>query len=428
MRARYARLAELSNAGARELGFADAGAMWRSNYDMPPAEFSAELERLWGQVRPLYASLHAYVRGRLNRQYGDSLVPKNGLIPAHLLGNMWAQEWGNVYPLAAPPNAAPTYDLTALLKAKGVDQRGMVKYGEGFFTSLGFAPLPATFWERSQIVKPRDRDVVCHASAWDVDNRDDVRIKMCTEVTGEDFVTVHHELGHNFYQRAYNRQPYLFQAGANDGFHEAIGDAVALSITPGYLKQAGLLGALPSAAADTAALLRQALDKVAFLPFGLLIDQWRWQVFSGAVTPANYNRAWWDLRAKYQGVAPPVARTEADFDPGAKFHVPGNTPYTRYFLARVLQFQFYRAMCREAGHTGPLYRCSFFGSKAAGARLARMLEAGQSRPWQETLYTMTGERRMDAGAMLEYFQPLQVWLDRQNAGRPVGWAATSASR
>ena len=428
MRARYARLAELSNAGARELGFADAGAMWRSNYDMPPAEFSAELERLWGQVRPLYASLHAYVRGRLNRQYGDSLVPKNGLIPAHLLGNMWAQEWGNVYPLAAPPNAAPTYDLTALLKAKGVDQRGMVKYGEGFFTSLGFAPLPATFWERSQIVKPRDRDVVCHASAWDVDNRDDVRIKMCTEVTGEDFVTVHHELGHNFYQRAYNRQPYLFQAGANDGFHEAIGDAVALSITPGYLKQAGLLGALPSAAADTAALLRQALDKVAFLPFGLLIDQWRWQVFSGAVTAANYNRAWWDLRAKYQGVAPPVARTEADFDPGAKFHVPGNTPYTRYFLARVLQFQFYRAMCREAGHTGPLYRCSFFGSKAAGARLARMLEAGQSRPWQETLYTMTGERRMDAGAMLEYFQPLQVWLDRQNAGRPVGWAATSASR
>jgi peptidyl-dipeptidase A len=304
----------------------------------------------------------------------------------------------------------------------------MVKYGEGFFTSLGFAPLPATFWERSQIVKPRDRDVVCHASAWDVDNKDDVRIKMCTEVTGEDFVTVHHELGHNFYQRAYNRQPYLFQAGANDGFHEAIGDAVALSITPGYLKQAGLLGELPSTAADTAALLRQALDKVAFLPFGLLIDQWRWQVFSGAVTPANYNRAWWDLRARYQGVAPPVARTESDFDPGAKFHVPGNTPYTRYFLARVLQFQFYRAMCREAGHTGPLYRCSFFGSKAAGARLARMLEAGQSRPWQETLYTMTGERRMDAGAMLEYFQPLQAWLDRQNAGRPVGWAATSASR
>ncbi len=428
MRARYARFAELSNAGARELGFRDAGAMWRSNYDMPPEQFSAEVERLWQQVRPLYVSLHGYVRARLNQQYGDAVVPKAGMIPAHLLGNMWAQEWGNVYPIVAPAGAAPTYDLTGLLVAKKVDQRAMVKYGETFFTSLGFAPLPATFWERSQIVKPRDRDVVCHASAWDVDNKDDLRIKMCTEVTGEDFVTVHHELGHNFYQRAYSAQPYLFQAGANDGFHEAIGDAVALSITPGYLRQAGLLAAPPSAAADTAALLRQALDKVAFLPFGLLIDQWRWQVFSGAVTPANYNRAWWDLRAKYQGVAPPVARSEADFDPGAKFHVPGNTPYTRYFLARVLQFQLYRAMCREAGHTGPLYRCSFFGSKAAGARLARMLEAGQSRPWQETLYAMTGERQMDAGAMLEYFAPLRVWLDRQNAGRPVGWAATSASR
>jgi peptidyl-dipeptidase A len=334
---------------------------------------------------------------------------------------MWAQEWGNVYPIVAPASAAPTFDLTALLKARNVDQRGMVKYGESFFTSLGFAPLPQTFWERSQIVKPRDRDVVCHASAWDIDDRDDVRIKMCTEVTGEDFVTVHHELGHNFYQRAYNRQPHLFKGGANDGFHEAIGDAVALSITPGYLRQVGLLAQEPSAAADTAALLRQALDKVAFVPFGLLIDQWRWQVFSGEVKPADYNRAWWALRARYQGVTPPVARTEADFDAGAKYHVPGNTPYTRYFLARVLQFQFYRAMCREAGHTGPLYRCSFFGSKEAGARLARMLEAGQSRPWQETLYAMTGERQMDAGAMLEYFAPLKVWLDRQNAGRPVGW-------
>jgi peptidyl-dipeptidase A len=427
MRRRYGRFVELSNEGARELGFADAGALWRSNYDMPAEALPAELERLWQQVRPLYVSLHAYVRTRLNRQYGDALVPRSGMLPAHLLGNMWAQEWGNVYPLVAPANAAPTYDVTALLKAKRVDERGMVRYGEGFFTSLGFAPLPATFWERSQIVKPRDRDVVCHASAWDVDNKNDVRIKMCTEVTGEDFVTVHHELGHNFYQRAYNAQPFLFQNGANDGFHEAIGDAVALSITPGYLRQVGLLASEPGTAADTAALLRQALDKVAFLPFGLLIDQWRWQVFSGAVQPADYNKAWWALRAKYQGVAPPVARTEANFDAGAKYHVPANTPYTRYFLARVLQFQFYRAMCREAGHTGPLYRCSFFGSKAAGARLARMLEAGQSQPWQETLYAMTGERRMDAGAMLEYFAPLKAWLDRQNAGQPVGWDGANVS-
>ena len=428
MRDRYARFVELSNKGARELGFADAGAMWRSNYDMPPAEFSRELDRLYEQVRPLYASLHAYVRARLNQQYGDAVVPKDGMIPAHLLGNMWAQEWGNVYPIVAPAGAAAPVDITQLLEAKGTNQVGMVRFGEGFFTSLGFAPLPPSFWERSMITKPRDREVVCHASAWDVDNEDDVRIKMCTEVTGEDFVTVHHELGHNFYQRAYKNQPFLFLNGANDGFHEAIGDAVALSITPDYLMKVGLLAQAPSVAADTAMLLRQALDKVAFLPFGLLIDQWRWKVFSGEVKPADYNRAWWELRARYQGVAPPVARTEADFDPGAKYHVPANTPYTRYFLARVLQFQLYRAMCREAGHTGPLYRCSFYGSKAAGAKLARMLEAGQSRPWQETLYEMTGERRMDASAMMEYFAPLKAWLDAQNRGKPVGWSAAGATK
>jgi peptidyl-dipeptidase A len=423
MRERYARFVELSNKGARELGFQDAGAMWRANYDMPPDEFSKEVERLWQQVRPLYASLHAYVRTRLGEQYGTTLVPRDGMIPAHLLGNMWAQEWGNIYPLVGPKGAGTGYDLTSLLKAKKTDERAMVRFGEGFFTSLGFDSLPATFWERSMIVKPRDREVVCHASAWDIDNADDVRIKMCTEVTAEDFVTVHHELGHNFYQRAYKGQPYLFQNGANDGFHEAIGDAVALSITPAYLKQVGLLDQTPNAASDTALLLRQALDKVAFLPFGLLVDQWRWKVFSGEVKPADYNKAWWELRNRYQGVSAPVARSEADFDPGAKFHVPGNTPYSRYFLARVLQFQFYQALCKEAGHTGPLHRCSFYGSKAAGAKLAKMLEEGQSRPWQETLYAMTGSRRMDAGAMLEYFAPLKVWLDQQNKGKPVGWKA-----
>jgi peptidyl-dipeptidase A len=393
---------------------------------MAPDAFAAEVERLWKQVQPLYTSLHAYVRTRLNAQYGDSIVPKNGMIPAHLLGNMWAQEWGNIFPIVAPrgAGAGTGYDLSALLKARNVDQREMVRYGERFFTSLGFDSLPATFWERSQIVKPRDREVVCHASAWDIDNKDDIRIKMCTEVTGDDFVTVHHELGHNFYQRAYKNQPFLFQNGANDGFHEAIGDAVALSITPSYLVKVGLLDRAPSAASDTMLLLRQALDKVAFLPFGLLIDQWRWKVFSGDIKPADYNKAWWELRNRYQGVSAPLARTEADFDPGAKYHVPANTPYTRYFLARVLQFQFYRALCREAGHTGPLYRCSFFDSKQAGAKLATMLEAGQSRPWTETLHATTGERQMDAGAMMEYFAPLKAWLDQQNKGKPIGWTAS----
>jgi peptidyl-dipeptidase A len=338
-----------------------------------------------------------------------------------LLGNPWAQEWGNVFPILGLPENSSGYDLTQLLQAQHLDAKGMVRYGEGFYKSLGFAPLPETFWERSLLTKPRDRDVVCHASAWDIDNFDDLRVKMCIQIRDVDFVTIHHELGHNMYQRAYENQPYLFKNGANDGFHEAIGDTIALAITPEYLRTIGLLDKAPAADSDIPLLLKQALDKVAFLPFGLMIDQWRWKVFSGEVTPAEYNKAWWDLRLKYQGVAPPVARSEADFDPGAKYHVPANVPYTRYFLARILQFQFYRALCQASGYTGPLNRCTFYGSKEAGAKFNKMLAMGQSKPWPDELEVLTGQRQMDAGALLEYFAPLQKWLDEQNKGQKVGW-------
>jgi peptidyl-dipeptidase A len=421
MRDRYARFVELSNQGAREMGFKDTGAMWRSGYDMPPDAFSADLERLWNQVRPLYLSLHTYVRARLSQHYGPGLVPPNGPIPADLLGNPWAQEWGNVFPLLGLPENTRGYDLTELLKTKKVDAKEMVRYGERFYTSLGFAPLPATFWERSLFTKPADRDVVCHASAWDLDNKEDLRVKMCIQIRDVDFVTIHHELGHNMYQRAYNAQPPLFQGGANDGFHEAIGDTIALAITPEYLQKVGLLDKVPSADADLPLLLKQALDRVAFLPFGLLIDQWRWKVFSGEVKPADYNKAWWDLRLKYQGVAPPAARSEADFDPGAKYHVASNTPYIRYFLAHMLEFQFYRALCEASGYTGPLHRCTFYGSKEAGAKFNTMLAMGQSKPWPDALVALTGTRQIDGGALLEYFAPLQKWLDEQNKGRKMGW-------
>ena len=421
MRKRYARMVALANKGARETGFTDTGAMWRSNYDMPPDAFAAELDRLWQQVRPLYVSLHAYVRWQLEKKYGAGLVSEDRPIPAHLLGNMWAQGWTNIYPLIAPPNADPGYDLTEILKAKQIDPVGMVHYGERFFISLGFAPLPQTFWERSLFTKPRDREVVCHASAWDVDFAEDLRIKMCIEQKADDFTTIHHELGHNFYQRAYDQQPPLFRGSANDGFHEAIGDTIALSVTPEYLKQIGLLETVPPASADIGLLLHRALDKVAFLPFGLLIDKWRWEVFSGKVTLENYNKAWWELREKYQGVAPPVARSEADFDPGAKYHVASNTPYARYFLAAILQYQFHRALCREAGYKGPLHRCSIYDNKEAGARLNKMLSMGASRPWPEALEVLTGEKQMDATAILEYFAPLKAWLDEQNKGHKVDW-------
>jgi len=423
MRDRYARMVELTNQGAHELGFKDAGQIWKLQYDMSADEFGTEVDRLWQQLQPFYTSLHAYVRAQLVKKYGKDVVPPNGPIPAHLLGNIWSQEWNNISDLMDAPKSPQSYNLTKILQDRKTDARGMVKYGENFFISLGFAPLPQTFWERSLFTKPADRDVVCHASAWDLDAKDDVRIKVCLHMDEEDFRTVHHELGHNFYQRAYKDQPPLFQNSANDGFHEAVGDTIALSITPEYLKQIGLIDSVPPPSGDMKYLLDTALEKVAFLPFGLLVDKWRWDVFSGKIKSENYNKAWWDLRTKYQGIAPPIARSEAAFDPGAKAHIPSNTPYSRYFLARILQFQFYRAMCREAGFTGPLYRCSFYGNKAAGAKLNKMLSMGSSKPWPDELEVLTGERKLDAGALIEYFAPLKTWLDEQNrkSNNPVGW-------
>ena len=424
MRPQYARLVEIANEGARELGFADTGAMWRSNYDMSPDEFAALTERLWNEVKPLYEEIHCFTRAGLNRQYGDTVQPETGPIRADLLGNLWAQEWGNVYDVVAPrgSGAAP-YDLTQLLERANYTPERIVRQGESFFSSLGFAPLPQTFWERSMITQPRDREVVCHASAWDVDNVEDLRIKMCTRVNADDFITVHHELGHNYYQRAYNQQPFLYLNSANDGFHEAIGDMIALSVTPEYLVQIGLLqeNRLPTPEQDRSLLLRQALDKIAFLPFGLLVDRYRWGIFSGQITPDRYQAAWDEMRLQYQGIVPPVDRSEQHFDAGAKYHVPASVPYTRYFLARILQFQFYKAACDIAGWQGPLHRCSFYGNREVGRRLNEMLAMGASRPWPDALEAFTGSREISAEPMVEYFRPLLGWLREQNQGRRCGW-------
>ena len=424
MKGDYARMVELANAGARELGYADTGAMWRSGYDMSPEEFAATTERLWQEVKPLYDALHCYSRAKLNAKYGDAVQPKTGPIRADLLGNMWAQEWGNIYDIVAPAGAGDIgYDTTDLLAAKKQGPLDMVRTGEGFFSSLGFAQLPETFFQRSMFVKPEGREVVCHASAWDLDNADDVRIKMCIKPNADDFVTIHHELGHNYYQRAYKAQPFLYENGANDGFHEAIGDTVALSITPAYLTQIGLLpeSRVPSEDKDVGLMLRQAMDKVAFLPFGLMVDRWRWGVFDGSIKPDQYTAQWNALRRQYQGITPPVERGADAFDPGAKYHVPASVPYTRYFLARILQFQFYKAACDQAGWTGPLHRCSFYGNEEVGRRLNAMLEMGASKPWPDALEAFTGTREMSGQALVEYFAPLKSWLDERNKGAQCGW-------
>ena len=459
MRKDYTRFVELVNTGAKDMGFADTGELWRSGYDMTPAEISAETDRLWLQVKPLYEQLHCYTRTQLEKKYGDKGHVAGGMLPAHLTGNMWQQDWGNLWPILKPysDEQAGNLDITSALKkardakeaellrdldhdanyverndiAQAADlfeAKAMAERAQDFYTSLGMPKLPESYWTKTQFIKPRDRDVVCHASAWDINMAGDVRTKMCIKPNEEDFTTIYHELGHVYYYLAYNDQPPMFQQGAHDGFHEAIGDTIVLSMTPSYLQSIGLVGAqTPSNEAVINAQMRMALAKVSFLPFGLMIDRWRWGVFDGSIKPDNYNKAWWDLKAKYQGVAPVTARGEDFFDAGAKYHVPGNTPYTRYFLSHILQFQFYKALCDASGYKGPLHECSFYGNKAAGAKYQAMLSKGASQPWQQTLKELTGSEKMDASAVLEYFSPLQAWLKQQNEGKTCGWNAEAAS-
>lgn len=420
MKGKYQRIVELGNIGAKELGFKDLADFWKSKYDMSSPDFEKSLDTLWTQVQPFYEQLHCYVRTQLNKKYGDKVVAKEGPIPAHLLGNMWAQSWTGVKDVIGV-DSSKTVDVTKLLKNAKYDSKKLVRTAENFFVSLGMPKLPATFYERSLFDKPRDREVVCHASAWDLDLKDDVRIKMCIRIDDDSFRTIHHELGHIYYYLAYKDLPVLYNGSANDGFHEAIGDTIQLSITNKYLKDIGLLKTLPNKSGDMDYLLGMALEKVAFLPFGLLIDKWRWQVFSGAVPPEKYNEAWWELRRKYQGMAPPVARSADSFDPGAKYHVPAYVPYSRYFISHILQFQFHRSLCQAAGHTGPLYECSIYNNKVAGEKLWNMLKLGQSKPWPEALETVTGKKEMDATALREYFGPLEQWLREKNKGQKCGW-------
>lgn len=422
MRDPFTRMVELTNEGARSLGYANLGKLWQSDYDMPAADFRAETERLWSQVEPLYKELHCHVRARLSAHYGEDKVPPGQTIPAHILGNMWGQTWQPIYDLVAPFPELPDTDASKVLVENNYSPQDMVRSAEEFYISLGFDQLPPSFWERSQFTKPRDREVQCHASAWGLEGGKDLRLKMCIYPTYEDLQDIYHELGHLFYFRAYSHQPPVFQDGAHNGFHEAVGNTVMLAMTPEYLQSKGLIEqAVVSEEAVINDQMLRALTDLAVLPWTKLVDEWRWQVFSGEIGEDQYNSAWWQLREKYQGLSAPVERTENDFDPGAKIHVAVNQSYSRYFLAQILQFQFLQAMCDTAGHTGPLHECSFYGSKEAGAKLEAMLSAGQSQPWQDSLEELTGTRQMDASAITEYFQPLLGWLKIQNAERSCGW-------
>ena len=422
MRADYAAMVVLSNEGARDLGFHDVGELWRAGYDMTPDEFEADVARLWEQMAPLYTNLHCYVRRRLNAKYGEAVQPHTGTIRADLLGNMWGQDWSQIYDLVAPPKSASTYDMNKALLDQGYTPLKIVKAADSFYVSLGFAPLPDTFWQRSQFTQPAGKAVDCNASAWSVDGRADVRVKACFNVNAKDWRVAHHELGHNFYQRAYAAQPYLFREGANYGFHEAIGDFIALSTTTtAHLEEIGLQRRGAQAGDPIPGLLRNALAKVPLLAFALALDGWRWQVFGGGIIPQQYNDVWWKIVRQVQGLMPPGPRPVDAFDAFAKYHVATNTPYASYFMALIYQYQFQRAACRIAGGAGPLSQCSIYGSKAVGEKLNAMLELGRSRPTPDALETFTGERRADASAMSEYFAPLNSWLEVQNRGEACGW-------
>ncbi|MBL32832.1 MAG: peptidyl-dipeptidase [Gammaproteobacteria bacterium] len=426
MKPMYLRMVEIGNKGSKDLGYEGLSDLWFSKYDMSADEFLNETDRVWDEVKPLYDALHCHVRAKLNDHYGDEVIPISGPLPVHMLGNMWGQSWSNIYDLVYTEEAnSNSIDVTKIIEDKNLSEIEMVEYAEDFFLSIGFEPLPETFWERSLFVKPSDRSVVCHASAWNLDSvENDLRIKMCIEKNEEDFITIHHELGHIFYYQAYNHLPTLFQGGANDGFHEAFGDLLTLSITPDYLNQIGFITKDEAKLAKEdpiGLLMKQALEGVVVVPWALMLDKWRSAVFNGEIEANNLNSSWWQLREQYQGISTYENRNEEYFDPGAKYHIPGNTPYTRYYLARIMQYQFHEALCNSIGFEGYLHDCSIYGSMEAGEKIISTMAMGESLPWQEAFENLTGSRKLSGKSILNYYAPLKDWLDEQNKDRLCGW-------
>ena len=427
MKPMYMRMVDIGNQGSVDLGYEGLSDLWFSKYDMPAEDFLDDTDRVWSEVKPLYEALHCHVRAKLNEHYGDEVISKTGPLPVHMLGNMWGQSWSNIYDLVYEEKPDSKYiDVTKIINEKSLSEIEMVEYAEDFFISMGFKPLPKTFWERSLFVKPRDRSVVCHASAWNLDPvNNDLRIKMCIEKNEEDFITIHHELGHIFYYQAYNHIPTVFQAGANDGFHEAFGDLLTLSITPDYLVDIGFISKddADEAKQDPIGLLmKQALDGVVIVPWALMLDKWRSGVFDGDIDESNLNSSWWSLREEYQGINTSYERSENYFDPGAKYHIPGNTPYTRYYLASIMQYQFHEALCNLIDYDGYLHECSIYGNKEAGDRIITTMAMGQSLPWQDAFENLTGSRQLSGKSIMNYYAPLKEWLDEENKNRTCGWS------
>ncbi|KAJ0179019.1 hypothetical protein K1T71_005794 [Dendrolimus kikuchii] len=427
----FTEYVQMNNEAAKLNGYDSVAEWWLSEYEAPDSE--DQFAYLWSQIKPLYQQIHAYVRRHLRLKYGDNIVSAKGPIPAHLLGNIWAQTWGNVEKFTRPFPDKADIDITAALIAQNYTPLKMFKTAEDFFKSLNLSGMPDLFWEKSILEKPNDgRDMVCHASAWDFYDGEDFRIRQCTTITDAFFKTTHHEMGHIQYYLQYKDQPVIYRAGANPGFHEAVGDVIALSVaTPKHLRKMGLLEDGPEdMESNINQLYKMGLDKIVFLPFGYLLDLYRYGVFRGTTTPQDYNCHFWQLRESLQGVEPPAPRTEADFDPAAKYHIAADVEYMRYYISYIIQFQFHQALCHLAGDYTPgddnklLSNCDIYKSGAAGEALGRIMEKGSSQPWNQILQDTIGESRLSGEALRDYFRPLEEWLSSENlrTGEYIGWS------
>ncbi|XP_025976569.2 angiotensin-converting enzyme 2 [Dromaius novaehollandiae] len=432
MRPLYEEYVDLKNEAAKLNGYSDYGDYWRANYeaDYPEAykysrdQLIEDVEKTFEQIKPLYEQLHAYVRHRLEQFYGPELISSTGCIPAHLLGDMWGRFWTNLYALTVPYPAKPNIDVTSAMVENNWDVLKIFKTAEAFFASVGLYNMTEGFWNNSMLTEPTDnRKVVCHPTAWDM-GKEDYRIKMCTKVTMDDFLTAHHEMGHIEYDMAYSHLPYLLRSGANEGFHEAVGEIMSLSAaTPQHLKSLGLLEPTFQEDAETEInfLLKQALTIVGTMPFTYMLEKWRWMMFNGKITKQEWMKRWWEMKREIVGVVEPVLHDETYCDPAALFHVANDYSFIRYYTRTIYQFQFQEALCKAAEHTGPLHTCDITNSTAAGQNLRQMLELGRSKPWTQALESITGEKYMNATPLLNYFEPLFNWLQKNNSGRSVGW-------
>ncbi|KAM6291936.1 angiotensin-converting enzyme 2 [Porphyrio hochstetteri] len=432
MRPLYEEYVDLKNEIATLNNYSDYGDYWRANYEADYPEnykysrdqLIKDVEKTFEQIKPLYQQLHAYVRHRLEQFYGPEFISSTGCLPAHLLGDMWGRFWTNLYPLTVPYPAKPNIDVTSTMVLKKWDAMKIFKAAETFFDSIGLYKMTEGFWNNSMLTEPTDnRKVVCHPTAWDL-GKGDYRIKMCTKVTMDDFLTAHHEMGHIEYDMAYSKQPYLLRGGANEGFHEAVGEIMSLSAaTPQHLKSLDLLEPTFQEDEETEInfLLKQALTIVGTMPFTYMLEKWRWMVFRGEITKEEWTKRWWEMKREIVGVVEPVLHDETYCDPAVLFHVSNDYSFIRYYTRTIYQFQFQEALCKAANHNGPLHTCDITNSTAAGTKLRELLELGRTKPWTQALENVTGEKYMNAAPLLHYFEPLYEWLQGNNSGRYIGW-------